>query len=547
MKLIVCGPPHSGKSVFISNLMREMPVDYSIQFNACPDGEDQYSNNANQLEIRIMRQKHSFTDRLVKYYCDVIKMQPDNYITVIDVGGQRSKENEEIFKQADSFIVLSNDEEEKLKWLEFGQSLELDCIASLDSSLEGQDELYDTEPYIQGKIVGLERGKWIKSKIIDSIVPAILEKSDYLNSNKGNIPDLEHNASSITSLPDLPSMYSKLSQYQPITHDYFLALDDDINQSIIIDNLQLAKKLGYAETSKSNEFELQKVSWSSSAVMQVYKAIEHKVSKFKNKDIPNLEIGIHGFKENFMTAAITCACKKLGIKDINIYDAYSRKYHKIQKFKQEKDIQSSVGLNYRVIREGKNTFLNITNTEAFFDESNLDKCQIPKIKDCENLHISGQIPDYLFCSIINSYKAKRIYAFQPGKGYTCVSAKKKKHLGKFLDTVENPFIGKIRILEAIAADYNKISALEELEKRNDTYDTLNNIEDYFNKNGMSQYLNELRKTIHKSKQNSFLEDIKVDITDTFNKKNGKDEVSEDKDTITNYRSYNDDIDIERDE
>lgn len=547
MKLIVCGPPHSGKSVFISNLMREMPVDYSIQFSACPDGEDQYSNNANQLEIRIMRQKHPFTDKLVQYYCDVIKMQPDNYITVIDVGGQISKENEEIFKQADSFIVLSNNKEEKLKWLHFGQSLGLDCIASLDSSLEGQDELYDTEPYIQGKIVGLERGKWIKSKIIDSIVPTILEKSDYLNSNKGNIPDLEHNASSITSLPDLPSMYSKLSQYQPITHNYFLALDDDINQSIIIDNLQLAKQLGYAQTSKSNEYEVQKISWPSSAIPQVYKAIEQKVSKIKSKDIDKLEIGIHGFKENFMTAAITCACKKLGIKNINIYDAYSRKYHKIQKFKQEKDIQSSVGLNYRVIREGKNTFLNITNTEAFFDESNLAKCQIPKIKDCENLHISGQIPDYLFCSIINSYKAKQIYAFQPGKGYTCVSAKKKKHLGKFLDTVENPFIGKIRILEAIASDYKKISALKELAKRNYAYDTLIDIENYFDKNGMSQYQDQLREMINRSDKTSFLEDIKVDVTDTSYKGKEKDEVSEDKVTITNYRSYKDDIDIERDE
>ena len=78
-------------------------------------------------------------------------------------------------------------------------------------------------------------------------------------------------------------------------------------------------------------------------------------------------------------------------------------------------------------------------------------------------------------------------------------------------------------------------------------DTLNNIEDYFNKNGMSQYLNELRKTINKSEQNSFLEDIKVDVTDTSNKENEKDEVSKDKVTITNFRSYKDDIDIERDE
>ena len=159
-----------GKSVFIANLIDNMPTDAYTIIRACPDGEGQFSNNRNQEEARIVRQKNDFSSKLVNYYCEVISSQPDDFITLIDVGGKRSKENEQIFKQADSFLVISSDSNEKQEWLEWGNNFGLNCIACIDSSLEGRDEIYETEPYVQGKITGLERGSHLsKSPLLNTI------------------------------------------------------------------------------------------------------------------------------------------------------------------------------------------------------------------------------------------------------------------------------------------------------------------------------------------------------------------------------------------
>ena len=50
MKIVFCGPPHSGKSVFIANLIDKMPTDAYTIIRACPDGEGTWSNNKNQNE-----------------------------------------------------------------------------------------------------------------------------------------------------------------------------------------------------------------------------------------------------------------------------------------------------------------------------------------------------------------------------------------------------------------------------------------------------------------------------------------------------------------
>ena len=65
MKIIFCGPPHSGKSVFIANIIEKMPTDDAIFIRACPDGEGNWSNNEKQNEIVIIRKKGKFTQKLL--------------------------------------------------------------------------------------------------------------------------------------------------------------------------------------------------------------------------------------------------------------------------------------------------------------------------------------------------------------------------------------------------------------------------------------------------------------------------------------------------
>lgn len=191
MKIVFCGPPHSGKSVFIANLIAQLPSDGYTIIRACPDGEGTWSNNKNQKETSIVRKKGKFTQTFIDNACKAIDNQT-NKIVLVDVGGVMSKENEQVFQHCDSFVVLSSDEEKKKEWLEFGQKLGLQCIGYLDSSLEGQEEIYSKEPYFSGKIVGLERGEILNdSPLIKGLVSDIVKKSRYAEHLKSEQDDMD--------------------------------------------------------------------------------------------------------------------------------------------------------------------------------------------------------------------------------------------------------------------------------------------------------------------------------------------------------------------
>lgn len=64
MKIVFCGPSHSGKSVLIANLIKKLPSDGYTIVRACPDGEGVWSNNANQAETRMVRKKENLQKNL---------------------------------------------------------------------------------------------------------------------------------------------------------------------------------------------------------------------------------------------------------------------------------------------------------------------------------------------------------------------------------------------------------------------------------------------------------------------------------------------------
>ena len=182
MKIILCGPPHSGKSVFLCNLIVRTPNDLRATIRACPDGEGTWSNNPNQKETSNVRIKGEFTRYFVESCCKEIDRQT-NKIVFVDVGGKRTIVNEQIFKHCDAFIVISNNKDEAKEWLKFGRSLGLECIGCLESSLEGKEKVVEIEPYekektyLKGRIVGLERGKILEDSIVlDKFALMIMQK-----------------------------------------------------------------------------------------------------------------------------------------------------------------------------------------------------------------------------------------------------------------------------------------------------------------------------------------------------------------------------------
>ena len=85
MKIVLCGPPHSGKSVFIANIIDKLPTDAYTIIRACPDGEGTWSNNANQVETNVVRRKGKFTEKFIEDGCKAIDNQV-NKIVLVDVG-----------------------------------------------------------------------------------------------------------------------------------------------------------------------------------------------------------------------------------------------------------------------------------------------------------------------------------------------------------------------------------------------------------------------------------------------------------------------------
>ena len=389
MKTIICGPPHSGKSVFISNLMRELPTDSTVVIRGCPDGEGIWSNNKNQKVVNLVRKKGEFTPEFVEDTCNAIDNQEDCIIIIlVDVGGKISEENEKIFSRCDSYIVISRDEESKLRWKEFADEKGLKCVALLDSKLEGKDEIYSIEPYINGRITGLERGKYKEDKtIIKKIVSEIVSRSNYKEKKKAHADN-------------------------------------------VIDDTELGFELGYGTEEKTEKGDtIKKVYWKEKAVKEAREAVKEKI---KGKD----KIKLNGIRASFMATAISKEIKNNGISDIEIYDQRSAQYIPIKNIKQKRNLKKAEGLDYHIIESKKSIFLDVDLTKGKYTLEDYEKIILPKLDKNKSLYISGRLPLWLLTSITNSYDNKEIYTFQPGKGFTCIDSTDRDALGRIKDGID---------------------------------------------------------------------------------------------------------------
>lgn len=174
--IVICGPPHSGKSVFLANLMRFLPPDKYMLIYGCPDGEGHWANQANQGLVSVIRQKGKFDENFLTNVTSYIR-NADQKLVLVDVGGRRTPENERIFKECEGYIILSSKKEEIVEWRKFGDGLGLKCLAELDSSLQGESVIYPDQGdgILRGLVVGLERGTYVQSPVIDKLVEKLCE------------------------------------------------------------------------------------------------------------------------------------------------------------------------------------------------------------------------------------------------------------------------------------------------------------------------------------------------------------------------------------
>jgi CRISPR-associated protein Csx3 len=135
------GPPHSGKSVFLAELYRQLlQLQPSRVFlhRACPDGEGMWSNEANPEVVQQIRKKSAFTNEFISVTLQSIERLGRNTrhdIVLLDLGGKRTAENAEILRRSTHCIILSSQVESILAWEAFAMTEGCQPIAELCSQL----------------------------------------------------------------------------------------------------------------------------------------------------------------------------------------------------------------------------------------------------------------------------------------------------------------------------------------------------------------------------------------------------------------------------
>lgn len=169
MKVVLCGPPHSGKSCLrfgLKEAIKSIPgAPYPYIITACPDGEGSWfqeaANHNPELAIAL---KAAYKSEFTEDYTHRISESVKNCsvpLTLIDIGGVVDEKNEQICAAATHAILLAGDLEQLVEWRAFCQKLGLQVIAELHSDYSGVSDcrlVPGSDGVYHGSIHHLERG-----------------------------------------------------------------------------------------------------------------------------------------------------------------------------------------------------------------------------------------------------------------------------------------------------------------------------------------------------------------------------------------------------
>ncbi len=171
MKIILCGPPHSGKSCMREGLkqaIRAIPrSQYPYFITACPDGEGawfQETANRSPEEARKLKDDYKkavggFSPEFVERIANSIRDCPLP-LALADIGGIPDEKNKEICEHATHAIILFNDQCRVDEWRRFCHELNITIIAEIYSDYRGKEDTVGiTEDIFTGTIHHLERGE----------------------------------------------------------------------------------------------------------------------------------------------------------------------------------------------------------------------------------------------------------------------------------------------------------------------------------------------------------------------------------------------------
>ena len=198
MKCILAGPPRSGKSCLREGLkqaiirrVRELGLDafeyYPYVITGCPDGEGSWFQATVNLSpeaaaLAKAEYKSRFMFGFVQRVATSVAACTD-LITLVDIGGFPSIENQAICAAATHAILLAGDSDketwtERLTvWHDFCRYLGLKVLAELHSDYFGVEDTVEgvtTDGTFRGTVHHLERGESVSER------SAVVALADYI-------------------------------------------------------------------------------------------------------------------------------------------------------------------------------------------------------------------------------------------------------------------------------------------------------------------------------------------------------------------------------
>jgi CRISPR-associated protein Csx3 len=170
MKVVLCGPPRSGKSCLrqgLKDAVRRVPgAPYPYVITGCPDGEGswfQETVNADPALAAACKAayKSRFTPEFVGRVAESVR-RCELPLVLVDIGGIPSAENEAICASATHAVLLAGDLARLPEWHEFCRKVGLVVIAEIHSDYHGTSDtppVLGTDGVWQGSVHHLERGE----------------------------------------------------------------------------------------------------------------------------------------------------------------------------------------------------------------------------------------------------------------------------------------------------------------------------------------------------------------------------------------------------
>ncbi len=383
MKTIVCGPPHSGKSVLINSLYSLLPSDDSLTIRANGDGEGLWTNNPNQQEVDTVRKQNksgntSADFEVWRHRVETVRQR----IVLVDIGGRLSDDKIPLFETCDTFIVISSDAQMKERWMQFGTAHGCRCLAIIDSTLNKDDDTVLSEkPFFTARLGGLDRGANLsEKKTVRGLANMLIQKSGYKN-------------------------------------------------IVYVNCYKLGEELGCAKSwIASNGVKV------SNVFFQRDKALE--LSKHLKVDYePGVHYRLFGANANWVAAIAAAALADDNPSNISFYDRWSGKYISPSLLAKAENPQND-DINIKVTEDESTVRLDFTMKSLDLDTENFVNYQLPVIDEQKTLLVSGRFPNWFTVSVMMSYRNKEKYFRIPGltssyiENYVCVVSDDERNLGQ---------------------------------------------------------------------------------------------------------------------